>query len=901
MYSSVVGLRRQRSWVLPFLLCAALAGCTGDDIATAPEAGLRTLDQGLLLHWTFEDRAGTQITDISGQGRHGILLGGSTFVPTEEGEAVRLDGVDDYISFAGPRDPSLYGGVNGALTISARVRVTDTAEYNTLCFGCGPLRSLFVGTQSFGRRIQAAVRDTGSGGLAWHQSTEALSDDTWVQATIIVEGGVGSRVYLDCALDAEIVDPEIALDDFGYSSVGEGALSNMWFGGDIDEFRIWDRALVAEEIDALCPADPPGDGLELHWTFEDRSGNQVLDISGNERHGTLQGDPTFVEGPVGDAIRFDGLDDFVSFVGPRDPALYGGVDGAFSVSARVRLGDLAKYNTLCYGCGPFRSMFVGTVPYGARAMAALYDQPTTGFTWPWTMPSVAEDAWTEVTMVVDGGVGTRLYLDCALDSDNADPDVGLRDYGYSSVGQGAAAGQWFEGDLDELRVWSRALSDEDVAALCPNDPPDPLGQNLELHWSFEDRVGNTIADLSGNGRDGTMIGGGFVPSLNGEAAALDGVDDYIAFVGPRDLELYGGIDGDYTMSAQVRVWDLQRYNVLCFGCGPAGNFYLGSEGGIYDLGHYARAAFGYEGFGFGAWAETPPILDEGLWFEITVVARGGEGAWLYVNGEFVSELLQPLLELRDPGYSAVGQSVNASWWFGGEIDELRIWSRALSTEEIAPFGGGMPFLHSGLLLDWAFEYHIGDLIMDRSHNDRHGWLEGATLVPSPDGEAAHFDGVDDFISFDGDLRDPELYGGVDGSFSLSTRLRVTDTTDINTVCFGCGPFNSLSVGNLGAPGQAWARLFDETGPSFLWSVTTPAIFDDTWVEVTLTVDATSGARFYVDCQLDSELLDPDIGLRDYGYSSFGEGVGDTWLDGDVDKFRVWDRVLTDVEISALCQ
>ncbi|MBV1860544.1 MAG: LamG domain-containing protein, partial [Nannocystaceae bacterium] len=825
--------------VFALVLCwAGLSACGTDDTAVTGEGNLRTLDEGLLLHWTFEDRAGTQILDVSGNGRHGTLLGGGSFVSTQdgEGEGVVLDGVDDMISFAGPRAPSLYGGSHGAVTLSARVRVTDAAEYNTLCVGCGPVRSLFVGTQSFGGRIQAALRNGESGEISWHQSTDALIDNAWVQATVIVEGGVGTRMYLDCALDVEVLDSAIELDDFGYSSVGEGTAPHMWFEGGIDDLRIWDRALSSEELDALCPDTAPDEGLELHWTFEDRTETQVLDMSGNGRHGTLQGGPTFVEGAVGDAVHLDGIDDYISMLGPRDPSLYGGVEGAFTLSAHVRLSDVARYNTLCYGCGPLRTMFLGTAPYGARAMATLHDQ-SVGSTWPTSTPSLVADSWTEVTMVVEGGVGTRMFLDCSIDSNTPNEGVRLRDYGYSSVGQGGSAEFFYEGDIDELRVWRRALSEEEIADLCPSDPTDSLAEDLELHWTFEDRVGDTIEDLSGNGRNGTMMGGTFVSSPNGEAASLDGVDDSVSFVGPRDVSLYGGTTGDFTMSAQVRVSDVQRFNTLCFGCGPMGSVFVGdnsSNNGIYDTGNYAQAAFwGNNGIGIESFfhrIQTSTVLDEGQWFEITLVVEGGVGARIYINGVLMAEMPESNIELHDPGFSSLGRGASSGRWFGGEVDELRIWSRALSHEDVADFGEGMPFLHLGLIAKWVFAYHVGDYIFDRSGNDRFAWLEGATLVPSPNGEAAQFDGVDDFLSFSG-LRDPELFGGEDGSFSLSTRLRVVDADAVNTICFGCGPFNTLWVGNLGSPGRAWARLFDQASASFFWPITAPALIaDDTWVE-----------------------------------------------------------------------
>lgn len=76
--------------------------------------------------------------------------------------------------------------------------------------------------------------------------------------------------------------------------------------------------------------------------------------------------------------------------------------------------------------------------------------------------------------------------------------------------------------------------------------------------------------------------------------------------------------------------------------------------------------------------------------------------------------------------------------------------------------------------------------------------------------------------------------------------------------------------------------------------------DDTWAEVALVVDATTGAQIDVDCELSRELLDPNIGLHDYGYSSVGEAVGSGWFEDEIETFRTWDRVLTDVEAAALC-
>lgn len=214
------------------------------------------------------------------------------------------------------------------------------------------------------------------------------------------------------------------------------------------------------------------DGLELHWTFEDRSGSTITDLSGNGRHGTLQSG-SFVSSPWGDAVSLDGVDDYITFSGPRNPTLYGGVDGDFTISARVRIDDVDKLNTLCYGCGPFGIMYTGTSAYGPEVLSGIYDQDTLGVVWPESTDALEDDTWVSVTMIVEGGVGTRYYLDCALDSTIPDEDVGLKDYGSSLVGYGAASDRWFGGEIDDLRIWNRALTADELLLVCA-DTAEPL-------------------------------------------------------------------------------------------------------------------------------------------------------------------------------------------------------------------------------------------------------------------------------------------------------------------------------------------------------------------------------------------------------------------------------------------
>ena len=65
---------------------------------------------------------------------------------------------------------------------------------------------------------------------------------------------------------------------------------------------------------------------------------------------------------------------------------------------------------------------------------------------------------------------------------------------------------WFKGEIDEVRVWDRARSQEEIQQmmdthLVGNEP------DLAGYWNFNEDSGNTVTDLSGNGNHGTLING----------------------------------------------------------------------------------------------------------------------------------------------------------------------------------------------------------------------------------------------------------------------------------------------------------------------------------------------------------------------------------------------------------
>lgn len=72
--------------------------------------------------------------------------------------------------------------------------------------------------------------------------------------------------------------------------------------------------------------------LEAYYSFDEGAGIVAADLSGNRRDGTLEGDPTWVVGPFGSALEFDGTGDHVNIAGYQGVTAVGGVQQPFTVT-----------------------------------------------------------------------------------------------------------------------------------------------------------------------------------------------------------------------------------------------------------------------------------------------------------------------------------------------------------------------------------------------------------------------------------------------------------------------------------------------------------------------------------------------------------------------------------------
>jgi hypothetical protein len=230
-----------------------------------------------------------------------------------------------------------------------------------------------------------------------------------------------------------------------------------------DDLRLYgyDRVLIT-------PVAPSTTGLQLEYQFE---GN-LNDSSGKGRKGSVKGAPLYMAGKMGQAISLDGGDDYVNVDGYKGIlADAAGVQQPFTVCAWIKTAtngrDIIAWGTNAGGQRMnFRVDTVLRLEHGGGNMRG-----TNG-------PSLLDNEWHHVAATVpQGGTlpDTRLYVD---GGDVSAPASATAAYNLKTnvdvaIGMGGsiATGRFFQGLIDDARIYDRVLSPGEIASLAGRTVP----------------------------------------------------------------------------------------------------------------------------------------------------------------------------------------------------------------------------------------------------------------------------------------------------------------------------------------------------------------------------------------------------------------------------------------------
>ena len=230
---------------------------------------------------------------------------------------------------------------------------------------------------------------------------------------------------------------------------------------------------------------------------------------------------------------------------------------------------------------------------------------------------------------------------------------------------------------------------------------------LVAHWSFDEPAGDTLYDNSSYANWGMNYGAERVPGIKGNALGFDGSDDYARI--PRDGAFPPAVLAGLGQGS-ISVWFKADHIPTDYGIAPI--FYYGGEekcdffdaansGLIIELGH-TPIHFGSERLYFTIWkngctypsfcydSRTP--VSEGEWHHFVAVVGENYNTG-YLDGveminrryNFGNELYSQFFEdalLHENLWIGRGYWDRNDMYFDGKIDELRIYDRPLTANEV---------------------------------------------------------------------------------------------------------------------------------------------------------------------------------------------------------------------------
>ncbi len=444
------------------------AKATDDDNAATTSAAVNITVNGPaaagpVAAYAFDEAQGSSLTDRTGNGHTGAVSGATWNTGGHSGNALRFDGVDDVVTVA---DHSRLD-LTGEFTIESWIKPDTLTGWEMAVMKEAPpggfSYALYAGTDGTPKPHSWA---TGGGAF----SPSPIPVNAWTHLATTMSNNT-MRLYVNGQLVAS--GPAYpAAPSSGPLRIGANQIWNYEaFDGLIDDVRIYNRALSASEIVAdrdtpvsdPPPVDPPPTGPQpvLELKFNDGSGSVARDTSGNAHDGSLSASgATFSPaGHEGGAISLNGSG-MVSV--PDDGDL--DLTSTMTLEAWVKPSSAKAWQTVMMKEAPPWTESYALYATGSGAANANAWVGPNGMDPPGNTPT---GQWTHLAFTLSGGVG-RIYYDGVQISEVAGMGSASPTNGAFRIGGNTIWGdEGFTGLIDDVRVYSSALTDAEIAAHVP--------------------------------------------------------------------------------------------------------------------------------------------------------------------------------------------------------------------------------------------------------------------------------------------------------------------------------------------------------------------------------------------------------------------------------------------------
>ncbi len=661
-------------------------------------------------------------------------------------------------------------------------------------------------------------------------------------------------------------------------------------------------------------------GLIGYWSFNEGTTTSVGDFSGFGNTGTAS-TSMWTSGRRGTALNFNGTNQYATmstFNQSLLPATF--VSWVYVPTA----ADLQA----CRGVVFSRGTSVSGINVGACSASTKLGYHWNGAanTWGWTGgPPVPIGEWFLAALVVESSQATMYAITASGATSTANGVAHTAStINDLKIGVDETLDRYFEGKIDEARIYNRALTQAELQVLYQsgaavlNKSHTSVAEGLVGWWTMDGQeMSMNIGDKSGNGNNGYLVNAptstAQIVGKIGSALSFDGIDDYVIVNDSDSLDTANGLtvsawiydsnDGQQRHSinkdnTSQRNWIIRRQT------DTTGNYHMWNSGGT--LRQFVPA---------NSWK-----INE--WFHVVFTAAVSGSTInleVFINGvsvgtdSFAGTALQTGTSRMHMGIDAPGGSEKRQ-----RLDDVRVYNRAVSAAEAKQIyneSAGAKInvstatgsLNDGLVGYWSFNGpDVTDTaIYDRSPSGVNSYFVNSATstakTPGVIGQALNFNGVNNFASLLTDFSEPS-------NLTLSIWFKTTSTASKNAL-FGQANVQPPTGASSFVP-PLWV-LSDGRVRAELWTGGAGQIYsssgynDGHWHMATL-VATTTMQSLYVDGEYvgsrsgtlsQSWWVSSTIGAAYVNSRESQSGWG--YFNGSIDEVRFYNRALSAAEIKRL--
>jgi hypothetical protein len=769
---------------------AGLAGMSSDSGASASFGGgsEKWMTDGLVGYWKMDETSGTTSYDASGKGND---LGNNATTSSYTGKYNRAV---DFTSSASITSPSTtafnFGTGDFSVSYWANLRdytypkssvsmhKTDQAYTNGHPgweFGNGYSTTGYMFAINDGtNKVQAAMPiDVG------YRPTDM--QNKWAHYVFAVSRATGKvKLYINGVKQSTELDISSVTGSVDNAFTFQIGNINGWYiDGQVDETRMYNRALSPDEVTKLYEFAP---APIAYYDFDNDPSNSIMDKSGNGLNLAKTGAPTYENGKFGNAMKFVQASDDG---GNLTNDIFNINDYTYGFWFKLNTANNGIWNTIFALTNDGSSRSPSLWHYQNQDCFHPQENPSdegfscagpTGINSYWTLGQwyyySQTKKGTTLTYYVNGiQKGTMTVTDPMQNGTN--PTL--------SLGRAMAAGYSAGFTMDEFKIYNYSRTQKQI--LDDMNAGNAASKEPIAYWKFEEGSG-TVANNSGTlgsaqnaalsnmSLPATATSGWTNNGKLGKALLFDGVDDFTTM----------GTGNDY--------FPLNTFSLCSWIKTPglgSGMTLNGILSMTYGLTMYLDAAGKLntrmdDGVG-GPVVSVSGNLADNVWHQ-TCLTYDGTYRHMFVDGVKKSSTATTWLGVtRWPTNTVnVGQENNnyPLYKFNGTIDEVKIFNYALSSAEIAADynqGSSVTMASAGIsagagdnaakaqycipgdastcnspVAEWNFDEKTGTTIKDSSGNSYNGtlingsWTTGKTgsaiLYNGTPGSATHINGPD---------------------------------------------------------------------------------------------------------------------------------------------------------------